>query len=396
MLQRRELLKNASLIALAPVAPAFFARAPRAKDGRILVVIEVNGGNDGLNTLVPYGDDAYAKARPTLAIPRKDVLTLDDRVGFHPSLKGFAGLLEAGQLAVVQGAGYPSPNLSHEVAMATWHTGRTDYHGRRGLGWLGRGLDAPEVRANPAAVLSGQDELPGALASRRAPVAVVQGIDEYLDAQPGDEEVGQALEASISGSEPAVTTRIRQVLLDARATSKRLRESAAAPAAGAMVPTTQLGRDLALIAFLIRSGLETPVYYAVQHGYDTHAIQADAHAARLAELGGALEAFCADIRAAGALERVLVLLFSEFGRRVGENASRGTDHGTAAPVFLAGPAVKAGLHGTAPSLTELDDGNLVSTVDFRSIYATVMRRWLGWDTAAVLETEFAELDLLRV
>jgi uncharacterized protein (DUF1501 family) len=354
----------------------------------VLVVLEVNGGNDGLNTVVPYRDEVYAKARPTLALAKKDVLAIDEELGFHPALGGFARLLEQGQLALVPGAGYPEPNLSHPVALSTYHTACTDYHGRRGFGWLGRGLDEPSVHATPAAVLAGQDEVPRALSARRAPIAVIRGLEEYLDDEaPPD--------ARAPESELAVVAHVRSVLLDARATAQRLRASGGS-SDGSAYPPTELGRDLALIAHLVRAGLETPVYYAVQRGYDTHAIQAEAHAARLGELGGALEAFVADLRAAGVFDRVLVLLFSEFGRRVEENASRGTDHGTAGPMFLAGPAVRPGVHGARLDLTKLVDGNPTCTVDFRSIYANVLRSWLGWNATRVLGGEYAELELLRV
>ncbi|HEX6813640.1 MAG TPA: DUF1501 domain-containing protein [Planctomycetota bacterium] len=399
LLPRREFLKYSALLPSLPWLAAACAGAPsRTPQGdRTLVVLELNGGNDGLNTVVPFRDEGYAAHRKVLRIPDDKLLKVGQDLGLHPSLRGIATLHERGELAIVQGVGYPDPNLSHEVSLATWHTARLDRPGRAGYGWIGTALDREPARAGqqpdahraPRALLAGPHALPRALRARKTPIATLPSLEAYLEAG----EVGtDALLASPSDSEMA--EHIRRALVDARSTAKALAEVADGTQAGARYPASRLGKDLALISRLIRGGFGTEVYYAIQNGYDTHSLQATSHANLLQELGDALLAFLDDMRAIGRAGDVLVLVFSEFGRRVQENASQGTDHGTAGPVFLAGAPVRAGLHGRTPSLDDLDDGNLKATVDFRSVYASVLRDWMRIDPQAVLGEAFPVLPLV--
>ena len=397
MLQRREFLKCSSLLPFAPALGRYVASSMQRGDGRILVVVELNGGNDGINTVVPFRDEGYEQHRKELRIARDELHAIDSELGLHPGLRGLATLLERGELALVQGVGYPTPSLSHEVSLATWHTGQLDRPGRRGPGWLGRMFDSDLERAGveraggaPRALLAGPHALPGALRARKSSVATVPSIDAYLEA---GELGGDALFETPASS--AMEEHIRRVLLDARAAAETLQSVIGEGRHRTTYPASKLGGDLELIAQLIRAGLETQVFYAIQQGYDTHYLQLEAHASRLTELGDALLVFLDDLRAAGQHERVLVLVFSEFGRRVPENASRGTDHGTAGPLFLVGPCVQPGVHGATPSLTDLVDGNLKSTVDFRSVYATVLHRWLRADAPAILGAPIEALPLLR-
>ena len=402
MIHRRDVLKAASLV---PCLPAL-ARQALLDDGaiaknsadRITVMLELNGGNDGVNTVVPFRDEGYAKFRKTLRIPEDDLLILTDDLGLHPSLGGFAKLYERGQLAIVQGVGYPNPNLSHEVSLDVWHTAKLDRVGRRGYGWIGRMLDArsdDEDDANaasgaPGALLAGPHALPRALRSRRSAIATVPSLETYLEA-------GQIGSAALLDSKvgSAMGERIRRILSDARSTARSIVAAVARSTSETVYPQTRLARDLELIATLIRAEFETPVYYAIQPGYDTHSLQEPSHASRMQELGDALSVFINDMNAAGRGEDVTVIVFSEFGRRVGENASRGTDHGTAGPVFLAGRSIAPGLHGTYPSLTDLVDGDMKSHIDLRRVYGSLVEQWMGGDAKEVLGGPFDPLPLFR-
>ncbi|HVX10049.1 MAG TPA: DUF1501 domain-containing protein [Pirellulales bacterium] len=392
---RRELLKRSSLIALAPTVPHFLARLAQAvearRDDRVLVVIQLDGGNDGINTVVPYRDEGYAKHRNKLRLAVDRLHKLDDALALHPSLRPLADLYEKGRLAIVQGIGYPNPNRSHEVSMAIWHTARFDPAEQKQYGWLGRALDQlPAAPGGPGAMLAGDGALPAALIGRHSAAGSFSRIEE-LAVQ------NDAARAAIANDAPPddLAAFVRRSTLDAYASADAVTAAAARPPRGATYPANPLAQHLRTIARLIESELPTRVFYAVQRGYDTHSAQMDTHARLLDELGRALKAFVDDLQAAGLAERVLVMTFSEFGRRVAENASAGTDHGTAAPMFLAGPGVKPGLLGTTPSLLDLDDGDLKLTLDFRRVYAAVLRDWLNVVPDSVLAGSHEPLAVLR-
>jgi uncharacterized protein (DUF1501 family) len=385
MLTRRDFLQRSTLLALAPTLSA----APRAKAGRVLVVVQLDGGNDGLNTVVPYRDELYRRFRPKLALPAERVLTIDDTLGLHPALTGCARLLERGRLAIVQGVGYPNPNRSHDVSQLVWQTARLEREHHKGHGWLGRALDgAPGLpRGVPAAVLAGNEARPHALFARRAVCATMNTLEEYAATDLG------VLDGPVAGDSSEEF--VRRTALEAQATVERL-QALSGKSGGAQYPATELARRLELVAQLLKAELETPVYYVLQGGYDTHSLQLDPHAGLLRVLGDALLAFQDDLEASGLAERVLVLVTSEFGRRVEENASLGTDHGSGAPLFLVGPAVAPGLHGQAPRLDELLDGDVRPTLDFRTVYAAVLEHWLALPSAAALGQAFEPAQVLRV
>jgi uncharacterized protein (DUF1501 family) len=405
MLCRRELMKRCSLIALAPTVPGFLARLARAADAkaddRILVVVQLDGGNDGLNTVVPYGDEGYAKQRDKLRLVAKDLLKLNDEVALHPAMRAAAELFESQRLTIVEGVGYPNPNRSHDVSMAIWHTARFDPADHKSYGWLGRALDtkitSASDRASPALLRVGDGALPTAVIGRRA----VAGGFSRLDELTASGDIGQRLAADIkpvdaTPSDVDATDDLadfaRRATLDAYATADSV-SRAAAKTAGQGYPSTALGQHLGTIARLIEAQLPTRVYYAAQSGYDTHAVQLPRQATLLRELSGALKAFLDDLAASHLADRVMVLCFSEFGRRVAENGSAGTDHGTAGPVFLAGGGARAGLVGQRPSLADLDQGDFKMTVDFRRVYATLLDDWLGIDSQAVLGERFERIKI---
>jgi uncharacterized protein (DUF1501 family) len=394
MLSRRDFLKRSSLLALAPAVPGFLARTARAavpqRDGRVLVVIQLDGGNDGVNTVVPFADEGYAKHRKALRLPKDRLVKVDDKVGLHPSLGGFGKLLEAGQLVIAQGVSYPNPSRSHFQSMATWHTARLDPEEHKGPGWLGRGLDAAGKGAQ--ALLVGSGTPPVAVRGRRSVASAIERVEDFALTAGADPR------KALPKEEPAddLAAFVRRSMLDAYDTADRLARLAA-DKDDARYPQSGLAGRLRLIARLMKVGPAARVYYTLQAGYDTHSAQLFAHANLLAELSGALKAFLDDLAGAGLADRVAVLLFSEFGRTVAENGSQGTDHGTAGPVFLAGPAVEGGVVGATPSLLDLDPkhGDLRRSLDFRQLYATVLDDWLGLPAKEVLGDEFERLPLFH-
>jgi uncharacterized protein (DUF1501 family) len=396
---RRDFLKRSTLLALAPTVPGFLARTARAAerdpDGRILVVLQLDGGNDGINTVVPFKDEGYARHRPILRLPAAQLLKVTDAVGLHPALADAGKLLESGQFAIVPGVGYPNPNRSHFESMAIWHTARLAPEERSGLGWLGQALDraARPARGAPAALFVGGGLLPAALPGRRATAASLTRPDDFVlppEARP-------VPAAPLPAPADDLAAFVQRSALDAYATADRMAEAARLQDGGARYPMTELAGQFRLMARLIKAGFGTRVYYARQAGYDTHSAQPGVHANLLAEFAGAVRAFLDDLAAAKLAEQVVVLAFSEFGRTVKENASAGTDHGTAGPVFLAGPRVHAGVQGAMPSLLDLDPqtGELRVDTDFRRVYATVLTNWLGLDAQPVLGGSFDPLPLLR-
>jgi uncharacterized protein (DUF1501 family) len=400
-LQRHEFLARSSLIALAPSVPVFLARVAGAAenpyDDRILVVIQLSGGNDGVNTVVPYADEGYARHRDKLRLPTEQLIKVNDQVGLHPALRPAADLLEDGRLAIVQGVGYPNPNRSHDVSMAIWQTARLDRDEHKTFGWLGRAMDQRDVPADgaPHAVLLGDDSPPVALRGRRSTsVALANLHDLKLASRPA---VPDHRPSAAPGQDQDLAAFARRAALDAYAAADLIDDVTRNVANDhSAYPASQLAERLKSVAQLIKANFGTPVYYAIQPGYDTHAVQLPMHAQLLQELGGALKAFLDDLRAARLDDRVLVLCFSEFGRRVPEDASLGTDHGTAGPVFLAGPRVTAGMVGPTPSLIDLEDGDLKVAIDFRQVYATLLDRWLGIASPRVLNSSFDPLPIFDV
>jgi uncharacterized protein (DUF1501 family) len=370
MLTRRSFLRSSSLLALAPTVPAFLARTGFAagpdKDGRVLVVVQLDGGNDGLNTLVPLKNETYQKLRPKLKVTEKDTVKIGDGFGLHPSMRPLDKLVKAGQLVAMPGVGYPNPNRSHFESMAIWHTAKTDPEEYKGYGWLGRALD-----------LAGGDsytvtnDVPRALRGRRSAAIALTRLEDLTLA-----DAGTVKDATGPEAQQDLLAFVRRHAVDGTTAAEKM-AALAKGSDGAGYPGSGLSDRLRLIARLLKADLGTRVFYTVQGGYDTHATQQFTHSNLLNEFAGAVNAFFEDLKAAKLADRVTLLAFSEFGRTIKENGSAGTDHGTAGVVFLAGPHVKGGVVGTLPSLTDLDKGEPKMTTDFRRIYATLLADWLG-------------------
>jgi uncharacterized protein (DUF1501 family) len=364
---------------------------------RILVVIELSGGNDGLNTVVPFGDSAYYQARPKLGIPERDVIRIADGVGFHPSLVGFERLYKDGKLAVVHGCGYDRPSLSHFSSMGFWHTGAPN--AGETLGWVGRLADAGYDAATRNMIVNIGNAQSLAVRSRRHSPLVFNDPARFRREGTDEEKAVLAAVSQKRATDNPTLEFLTATAQNATDSSEFVRKAAS----GYRTPVdygigNAFGADLQKVAALIASGMPTRLYYVSYQGnaFDTHVQQADVHNRLLAYTADAVRAFIEDVDRLGRGNDVAVVMFTEFGRRVEENGSLGTDHGTATPMFVAGKGLKGGFYGSHPSLTDLDDGNMKMTTDFRRVYATAIKEWLGYDdTAAVLKGRFEPLGMFQ-
>jgi uncharacterized protein (DUF1501 family) len=410
MLSRRDFVKSGVAVITAGMAvPSIFTRAlaeaERIGAGpdrpRTLVVVQMAGGNDGLNTLVPYRDDLYRRARPTLGLSERELLPLDDRLALHGALAPLREAWDSRELAIVQGVGYPQASLSHFEAMDVWHAADPSLSHRGG--WLARLVEgAVDSGGHPFSGLGIGASLPPSLCCPKVPPPVVGDAREYrLLGDPAFPQAAAAREEALLelyrayGDAGPYGDLFVTTAHNARESYTRLQRAVGASAApDRPYPATAFGRGLQLVAGAIVQDLGVRVAYVPYGGFDTHARQAREHARLLGGLAEGLSAFRHDLAAHGRADDVLIVTWSEFGRRVAENASGGTDHGLAGLMFLLGP-VRAGLHGDPPRLADLDRGNLRHSVDFRSVYATLLEDWLGVPSETVLGGRFAGLPLLR-
>ncbi len=464
MLNRRQFLehtlKGSSLIAFAPLVPAFVAGAAQnatpGKD-RILVVLEMTGGNDGLNTIVPYGDDLYHKARPTLRYSKDQIVRIDDHVGFNPGLRQFQQLLGNGHLAIVQGVGYPNPNRSHFESMDVWQS--ADPKRKLACGWLGRSMGSVKVAEGEiVGIHLGTDQLPLAMQGSATGTPTIDPAKPYElmldgksynltdlelrgvsappaavpaepDLEPAEPKVAPKAEPGPAKKpNPAEQHRAERMKLIKELTGpstasnndllrfvqrsalqtytavdrlRKLMSENARPQQPNFRPRgdreNNLLPKLNLIARIIRAGFGTRLFYVSIDGFDTHSDQRRDHQQLLDQVASAVTQFFSQLQSSGDADRVVLLTFSEFGRRVQENGSKGTDHGAGSCLFVAGPKVKAGLVGNYPRLAkdELDAGDLKYQIDFRQVYATLLDRWLECDSQTILGGKFAHLALLK-
>jgi len=375
--------------ALAQVATAAPAMPAFGQPENVLVVVQMAGGNDGLNTVVPWSDDAYHRVRPAIGIAANQVLKLDGRIGFNPALKGLNELYRQGRVAVVQGVGYPNPNRSHFEATQIWETASPDRPQQ--YGWLGRYLDKRFSNgAKPATLfeaVSLGDMLPAALVASHVEVPAIGALGAFGYNTGRDlaskQSAGVLYDGAKAGQSPYLAL-IATTARDAYHGGEVLRAQTAAFTNKATYATNGFAQQLALAAKLIGSSAGSKIVFVSIGSFDTHAGQRAQQDRLLGYLGDGLLSFYTDLAAHGLDGKVLTLTFSEFGRRVTQNASNGTDHGTAMPLFLVGGGVKGGIYGEHPSLTELDRGDLAFSTDFRSVYATVIQRWLGRDPGEII------------
>jgi uncharacterized protein (DUF1501 family) len=381
---------------------------PSGKDGKILVVVQLSGGNDGLNTVIPFGDDAYHRARPAIGHEPKAVLKVNDYIGLHPNLAPLKGLYDDGRLAIVQGVGYPNPNRSHFRSMDIWQSAAPEKEVVTS-GWIGRYFDNTCNGTDPHVGVSIGEQMPLAMKGDRiTPLSFdrpetyrYNGRDKehYLELNKADDS---ALAKPVAaGKKPQIITAdaqldfLHRTAMDAQLSSDDILRMTQNHSPSASYPGNQFGQGLRTIAAMIAGGLPTRVYYVSLGGFDTHANEKGRHDNLMQQFAQGISAFWQDIKQQQNGDRVLMMTFSEFGRRVASNASGGTDHGAAAPMFLFGPACKEAIVGKHPSLADLDQGDLKFGVDFRSIYATVLQNWLETPSKPILGQQFPTMNLVK-
>ncbi len=409
LLSRRDVLRGGSVIAVGLVAPRWLSTIAQADVMRqaaggkrtgdtVLIVCQFSGGNDGLNTVVPYGNKAYYDLRPTIGIPEAQVLKLNEQMGLHPGLTGLNTLYKEGKVAIIQNVGYPNPNRSHFKSMDIWQSASPESVLK--YGWIGRHMDQQQKThgpLNPVMALGLSTEKPLALSGEYASVpcfaslADVQSMIGDADSEKMLREI-QGTDAMMGSATHAVQQASKSALDAMGILNRQLKGFA---------PTQKYGNDafgngFKQIAQLVATSPNTRVVYFSAGGFDTHARQPETHQKLMQGFGDAVLAFQREMEAIGKADKVVVLTFSEFGRRAHENASMGTDHGAAAPMFLIGSKVKGGLHGPIPDLAHLQDGDIAHTTDFREVYSATLDHWMGGDSEVVLAQKFAPIDVLNI
>lgn len=406
---RREFMKSgASVVAIGAGVPAMLAHVAqaRAEDNnastreRILVVFELNGGNDGINTVIPLADKHYTVARPTLAIPPTAALELEKGVALHPSMTGMHELYKAGHLAVIQGAGYPNANRSHFRSMDIWH--RADPGTNVNTGWIGRYYEKTDhPPTSPVSLVHYGQRRPEMFKAGKAPSISINAIDDFYpsDGKPeslatsmlyqGKSKMGEGdammmedeMHAMLSDPDALIQNTGMDIVRGSEIIKKVIANRRTPKVA---YPQNGIGNGLSVFSQMIVENLGSKIFYISLGGFDTHANQAMGHANLMSTLSTGIASFMADLKEEDRDKDVMVMVFSEFGRRVYENGSQGTDHGAASIMFFAGGSVKGGLYGGYPSLSDMDQGDLKYNVDFRDCYATVLADWLGTDPDRII------------
>ncbi|MEO6758292.1 MAG: DUF1501 domain-containing protein [Saprospiraceae bacterium] len=398
LIKRRNFLKTGALATASLWVPKFLTNFQQpgslTPSGKKLVILQLSGGNDGLNTVIPYRNDIYFKSRPRLGIQREAALSLTDEAGLHPSLTGLKNLFDQGEMAILNSVGYPNPDRSHFRSMDIWQSASPaeEYWS---TGWLGRYLDAQCADcARPTAALELDDTLGLALKGEHHKGLAMQDAKRLYEAARSP-YFSDLSKAQPGGHAESPVGYLYKTMSETLSSADYLYEQSRAKATTAAYPATGLGKHFKTIASLILSDTDTSVYYVSLGSFDTHVGQEGQQKRLFQELNDALAAFAGDLKANGKWDDVLVATFSEFGRRVAQNASGGTDHGTANNMLFLGGALKQkGLLNALPDLQNLNDGDLQYQVDFRQVYATLLDRWLQADSKVVLGEQFTPLGFV--
>lgn len=411
---RRDFLtRGLGIVAVTATIPTFLAQTLRAfaaseglapkvmnKDGRILVVVQLSGGNDGLNTVIPFGHTAYYKARPSIGITPDKVLKINDEIGLHPALSPLKSLYDEGKLGIIQGVGYPNPDRSHFRSMEIWQSGIVDHF--ETTGWIGRMFDHTCANAHldkpspTLAVSVGEMLNPSQRGTSSIGVALKNPEQFFQMTQVTSKSAPGGKDSTPSSTVSSQVDFLRRTAMNAEVSADRIRRSVRTVQSTTPYPQESFAQGLKLIAAMIAGGMDTQVYYISLSGFDTHAGQLGTHEKLLKTLAEGIGAFQKDLEALGQADRVAGFTFSEFGRRVAENGSKGTDHGRAAPMFTFGKAIQPGVVGSHPSLEELSQGDVKHSIDFRQVYSTMMSDWMKTgDTSPILGASFQNLSLIR-
>lgn len=406
-LTRREVLRNGGLLAVGLMAPPWLASIAEADMVRgaqgkkldpdaVLVVCQLSGGNDGLNTVVPVNSEQYYKMRPTLGIPKDQALGFADGLAFHPAMTGMHDLYKKGQVAVIQNVGYPNPNRSHFRSMDIWQSASPDDKMKHG--WLGRHFDISmkDGKLDPVAAIGLSTEKPRALSATQASIPCFASLADIQN-MVGDADMEKLLRdvQGTMAAEGTTARAIQQANISALDAVSALNTKLKGYTPTGTYGDDAFGRGFKQITQLIAVSPQTRVIYFSVGGFDTHARQADSHKALMTGFSGGIKAFMDEMAAIGKADKVVVLVFSEFGRRTYENGSAGTDHGSAAPMFLVGSRVKGGVYGPNPDLADLQDGDIRHKIDFRQVYATALDDWMGSDSKMVLGSSFERIAALK-
>ncbi|WP_298531809.1 DUF1501 domain-containing protein [uncultured Algibacter sp.] len=396
-MDRRKFLKQSSLASSLFFVPSFVKAFEQVASSDLgfkrLVIIQLSGGNDGLNTVVPFRNDLYYKERPTLAIPKNQMIRLNDELGLHPSLTPLKRLYDNGYLSIINNVGYPNPVRSHFRSMDIWQT-VTDSDKFSQSGWLGRYLD--HYGKQPYSAIEVDESLSLALKGERFNGIATQNpaILHNLSKDPYFKNISRHQnDAHLSEHNLGY---LYKTMIEAQSSAKYIYETSKTATSLQQYPDNKFGKQLKTVAQFINSGLDTKVFYTSLGGFDTHVNQLNTQKRLLKTYADGIESFVEDLKANHSFKDTLVLTFSEFGRRVKQNANVGTDHGTANNVFVIGSHLKKqGLYNQAPSLSNLDDnGDLKFEIDFRTIYATVLNKWLDIDDQTILNKSFNQLDFI--
>ncbi|HEX5168887.1 MAG TPA: DUF1501 domain-containing protein [Cyclobacteriaceae bacterium] len=395
---RREFIKRSALATTGTMLIPGFLKALESKviaGDKKLVILQLSGGNDGLNTIVPYRNDLYYQLRPQLGISPEKVLKVSDELGFHPALASLRSLYDDGYLAVLNNVGYPNPDRSHFRSMDIWTTA-SDAHEYLYTGWLGRYLDATCVDGSGAhKAIEIDDMLSLALKGERCKGMAMRNPKKLYDALHGNLFQKLAENGTVDHTDEPSVSYLYKTLAESVSSSGYIYSKSKIVKTRAEYPETEFASQLKTIAQLIISGIDTRVYYASLSGFDTHARQLFTHERHLGLYANAVKAFVDDLEENNAFDNVLIMTFSEFGRRVSQNAGEGTDHGTANNLFLISKSLKQkGFINETPDLKKLDNGDLIHTVDFRSVYATILDQWLGADSEKILGSKFRSVGFI--
>ncbi|MGF6845929.1 uncharacterized protein (DUF1501 family) [Chitinophaga sp. W3I9] len=399
ILNRRRFLQVGSLASAAVMMPKFLKALERGHlappGNKVLVIIQLSGGNDGLNTVIPYRNDIYYKARPALGIKKEAALSLNDDLGIHPALKGLKALYDDGALGILNNVGYPNPDRSHFRSMDIWHSASqsNEYWSD---GWIGRYLDAQCKGCDkPTQALEIDDTLSLALKGD-SDKGLAMTDPARLYGTSNDKYFAELLKQHTTDNDHHNNADyLYKTMGETISSAAYIQQQFKTYKSSAPYPNTELGRNLRTIANLVMSDINTKVYYVSHGSFDTHVNQQDQQARLFGQLSDALTVFTDDLKANHRFEDVVVMTFSEFGRRVSQNASGGTDHGTANNMFLVGGSLKQpGLINDGPDLLNLKDGDLQYQVDFKSVYATLLSNWLGADDEAVLKATYPHLSFV--
>lgn len=397
-MKRRDFLKNTSLASTAFMVPAFLQGRQgltqmNSRSGKILIVVQLSGGNDGLNTFVPYQNDLYYQKRPILGIKKDKVLRVSDEIGFNPALSGLRDLYDEGLISIINGVGYPNPDRSHFRSMDIWQTA-SDSNQYMSSGWLGRYLDnqchgcelpyhALEVDDTLSLALKG--ELKNGFATGDPNLLYKTNSNQFL----------KKLSQSDTDHEHEAAAYLYKTMIDSQASAQYLYDQSRKVKTQTKYPSTPFGRDLKQISELITADTDTRIYYVSLTGFDTHVNQMNKHARLLEQYADGMKALVSDLKKHDLLEDTLIMTFSEFGRRVKQNASNGTDHGTANNLILIGGKLrKPGFYNDPSDLSKLDKGDLIYQVDFRNVYASILDDWLEGDARKILNSSYKKLKII--